>query len=604
MAEVTYLCNHQRLSSEVENPHFLLTAKDSYLLLGSPNNSNYCGFFVKQQGQRYKILSNISIGGVERIDLSQTALRQSKKEKQEFCLLDEGILMEGKGDFTLTLDCKQLYDESDKGRIYKVEVQQAMDPFASTEKLAKVSLLLVEYTKYVDDSLSQRQYTLHVGIATTLSATLLQQWRQVHYPYDERRGSSSTPWVFDLATLAGDGSVAVCYGNTKLEAQQKALKLIFTKINHVVRNKEQPTLSTHAQLAWQSLESLQTPAGIMAGLPWFFHEWSRDELTCCGGLLEAKRYTKVIQILDKWYGLVREDGSLPAIYPDEGLPSTDAPGWLGKRTLDLLQRLSAEGTLHELEQERIIRWRDQTGQLIDRCATRIRNDLLWTEANTTWMDTSFNDDGRAGCRIEIQALFLALCDCHAYLCTITRTPIAHHRQELSKRMVNAVHQRLVSNGCLLDGLHADGSADLSVRPNIFLAYYVAPKLFSKDEWKRFFEAALPQLWLSWGGLASISTSHPNFHSRGTGERNDSYHRGDSWYFVNNIAALAMYRVDAAAFRAPIQKILQASVADLLSQGICGHCSELSSAAAQEPMGCHSQAWSAATLIELAQAVRD
>jgi hypothetical protein len=596
MAKIIHHCNRQLISADAENPHFLLTNRRSdYLALGNPNHSNYDGFFVKLADGYYKILHNIApISATKSIEIESSAVRHAESGIQEFLMLEEGMLMEGTGRFVLTLDCKRLYDESDQGRIYEVEDIHPVDAYAASELLAQAHLFDVRYTKRAG-----QQYELHVAIATSMRAQQIGRWREAQYEYDLRRGTRNTPWVYDMLELSGSGTVAVAAAQTSEEARRRAVTLLMTQVRHAIRDAcaDIPALPARAQLAWRSLASLRTRTGIMAGLPWFFHEWSRDELISAGGLLAARKYDAVISILDKWYGAIRPDGTLPAIYPDQGLPSSDAPGWLGKRTRDLLLRLSDEGILHDLPQEKIASWRDATGALIDRCATRIHDGLIWSDANTTWMDTSSNDDGRAGARIEIQALFLALCDCHAYLCTITRTRVDPGRSELARNIIDGVHSRLVHDGVLLDGLHADAMPDYAVRPNIFLAQYIAPKLFSDDEWKRFFAAGLPKLWLEWGGLASIDKAGQNFHDRYTGEDVASYHRGDSWFFINNIAAMAMHSVDSAGFRHEVRSIIDTSMRDLLSQGFAGHCSEVSSAGQQEACGCHAQAWSASTLLE-------
>ena len=80
--------------------------------------------------------------------------------------------------------------------------------------------------------------------------------------------------------------------------------------------------------------------------------------------------------------------------------------------------------------------------------------------------------------------------------------------------------------------------------------------------------------------------------------NRSYHRGDSWYWMNAAAAIAMRRLDPVRYQEQIALITKACVDDLLFQGAVGHCSELSSAAEQAWGGCFSQAWSAALLYEL------
>jgi len=96
------------------------------------------------------------------------------------------------------------------------------------------------------------------------------------------------------------------------------------------------------------------------------------------------------------------------MYPDEGLASADAPGWLAKRTIDILKTPALETM-----REHLPRWRDALHTMIARL--RVHNNLVWNDENETWMDTAWNDDGRAGARIEIQALAISMCDAHALL---------------------------------------------------------------------------------------------------------------------------------------------------------------------------------------------
>lgn len=588
MVNVTYV--ESQKSVEVNNPHTLLTnRKGEYVSFGIDNNSNYDGMFFLLHGNMFKALANISpLFTVEDLEIGLGVKRSTKKYFQQMTLTDEGLVVECDGKFLLTADCKKLYDESDQGRVYKINFDESGD----------IRLVNVHYSKYKDGSLSSLDYEIHICIATTLRTTVKGDWKKVQYSYDDRRGTKSTPWVYDVVTLEGEGVITVATAETMQDAKDRALDLFKNRkkmVQLTALERMPPTVPVQAQRVWHAFDALMTRNGIIAGLPWFFQYWSRDELTASGGLLFAKRYAQMIKIVDKWYGLVQHDGTLPAIYPSHGLASSDAPGWLGKRTLDLLMKLSDENLLHQIPRETIEHWRDASGSMIEKCATRIRDGLVWSEANTTWMDTSFADDGRAGARIEIQALFLALCEAHAYLCTITKTQNKH--LGLQKAVQQGVH-KLVQNGVLLDGLHADGRPDFTVRPNIFIAAYVAPKLFSKKEWKSFIDAILPRLWLSWGGLSSIATNDQNFHGTYTGESVASYHRGDSWYFVNNIAAIVMCTVDKQVYHDKIQAITNASIRDMLELGYLGHCSELSSANVQEPVGCFSQAWSASTLLEL------
>jgi hypothetical protein len=600
MADIQHSCNRANIPAQSENPQFLLTNRHGdYLALGAPNTSNYNGLFMRRDDAYYKVvfdvapsrpLRNITIFG-------DAVLRGYDGMTQECVLLDRGMLLTCDGEFTVTLDCKRLYDESDQGRAYDISLQDAEG----------VRIVMVSYTKFSDAGLSNKQYTLHAAFATDLVVRLLQEWRQVYYTYDIRRGTANTPWVHDAFGVSGKGTLAAVVAPSQDEACRKALEILgrkdaFLREHHAAYAATTPTLPTQQQLAWRALDALRTHTGIMAGLPWFFQEWSRDELIACGGLLAIREYGEVVRILDKWYSVVRSDGTLPAMYPDKGITSSDASGWLGKRTRDLLVLLADHNKTSLLPPGTAARWRDATARILDGWRSRMRDGLVWNGKNTTWMDTSHDDDGRAGARIEIQALLLALFDAHAHLCTMTRAVVDPARATMAREVLDAVHRRLYVGGRLLDGLHEDGSPDTTVRPNVFIAWYVAPRLFSQSEWHGIFATTLPQLWLPWGGVSSIDTADRNHHPYYTGENVASYHRGDSWYFVNNMAAMALHTIDPEGYKTHVDAIVRASVHDLLALGFAGHTSEISSAAAQEAAGCYAQAWSASTLLELLQRI--
>ncbi len=104
--------------------------------------------------------------------------------------------------------------------------------------------------------------------------------------------------------------------------------------------------------------------------------------------------------------------------------------------------------------------------------------------------------------------------------------------------------------------------------------------------------------MPWGGLATLPPDHKLYQANHTGQDDRSYHRGDSWYFVNNIAAIVLEDIDFIKYKPIIKKIQLASVNDILQDGYMGAASEISSASVQEAKGCLAQAWSAATFVEL------
>ena len=604
MVAVTYRAGDTGRTVDVVQPRFLLGDKNGgYLALGSPVQSNYDGWkVVGPDGARWKILADLaSTSPITSITLDGDCVnRVCGSASHEIAVSSRGVRMRGEGSFLITLDCKREYDESDQGRIYTV-TPGAQDSItrSSTKTVGNMRSLSITYTKYRDARIAPENvaYRMHLCVVSTFLLEPRSSWRQMRYPYDERRGTHSTPWVFDLALASGHGDLAIAMGSDPRDAQHKAVDLLLRPERPVAQ--EFPALLAHAplgaRLAWRSLVTLGAPRLVRAGYPWFASRWSRDELICCGALLAAGEITSVERILDTWYRAIRPDGSLPAIYPDAGLRSEDAPGWLGRRTLDVLT------TEHMIDAATLTRWRDGAERLIS--GLTVRDGLVWTGPNETWMDTAGNDDGRSGARIEIQALALALADAHARLCERTGVPIPERTRMLLVGIAAAVPLRFLHDGVLIDGLLVDGSADAAVRPNAFLAWYAYPSLVENEVWKRTFWRSLASLWVPWGAIATLAPADSRFRGRDTGENTAAYHRGDTWYFLNAIAAMGLRSVDADGSKVPVSRLLSALEYDLLQQGYLGHISEISSADTQEAMGCHAQAWSVACYLEALMASR-
>ncbi len=620
MARVLHICAGSAREASARNPRTLLTssrdgALAAYLSLGAPNWSSYDGLFVRDGNETLvKVLANLLPDPLlepTRVTLDGTSvLREFGASRQRLFLEPDGMLArcEGGGQrLLLTLDCKRLHDESDEGRIYALDVRDAHDADAGAQALAKVSIVDILYTKHRDGTISDSNaaYRVRACVATTMDVSPVGRWRALDYAYDRRRGTRATPWAYDALSLRGEGHVAIAVGEDAKAARRRAMELLLGREGIASREERVPHgLSPVQALAWRSLHALMADPGILAGLPWFARRWSRDELSSCGARLAVREHERVIAILDAWYGAVREDGTLPAILPNEGLASADALGWLGKRTAQLLARPApGSGPRVRLPRETLLRWLAAADRIVAGLRSRMRDGLVRNGRNETWMDTAGgDDDGRAGARIEIQALAIAACDGHdALRAAAGKAPDAQARA-LRGTIAAAVRSRLVREGVLLDGIAQDGTPDGEVRPNLFLAWYASPSLFSAPEWERFFAHALSRLWLDWGGLSTVPRESARFHASDTGEDSSAYHRGDSWYFVNNIAAMALAATHAQRFGTHISLIARASARDLLAQGYVGHASEISSAAAQEAMGCHAQAWSASTLLELLGAI--
>jgi glycogen debranching enzyme len=275
--------------------------------------------------------------------------------------------------------------------------------------------------------------------------------------------------------------------------------------------------------------------------------------------------------------LLEKDGKLPVYrgFVNEKQPmskSIDAPLWFFKRIKDLRQHFN-QADLKRIKQ--ILKQ-----YLLN---LPLKDSLLYTESSETWMDTI----NRSGHRLEIQVLLLNAYD---LMFKLSRDSSDKGLRDRFKETVKKIFWQ--------DGILIDEVGDFTVRPNIFLAYYIYPELLTKQEWRICFQNALEKLWLSWGGLASIAKDDVRFQSEHTGENNLSYHSGDSWFYLNNIAAICLYQVDKKRFADYIRKIIAASTTDILEDGILGAASELSDADKLSARGCLNQAWSNASYLEM------
>ena len=204
----------------------------------------------------------------------------------------------------------------------------------------------------------------------------------------------------------------------------------------------------------------------------------------------------------------------------------------------------------------------------------------------TWMDTEFENDSRSGIRLEIQALRLSM---YKLMFEIT--------QNQKYKVFENILKMKVKDKFWNEKILADGLNDFTIRPNIFIAAYAYPELLTYKEWEACFENALKKLWLDWGGLSTIDKNNPLFTEASTGEDTKSYHRGDSWFWINNMGALTLNRINKNKFKKQIQKIISASTEEILWKGCIGCHAELSSAKELQSKGCFNQAWSNAMFIE-------
>ena len=157
---------------------------------------------------------------------------------------------------------------------------------------------------------------------------------------------------------------------------------------------------------------------------------------------------------------------------------------------------------------------------------------------------------RQGILIENQAYYGKILD---ILFLLTNDDVYEFKKS---RLIRAVRAKL-------DGAYVlDREGFLEIRPNYFIASFLAPELFTRDEWMKAFDVSLKnnKLWLDWGGFVTLGKSDPNYNAE-----KDS----GSWFFINNMAGLSVYRMDNGKYADKVQKILDASAKNILWQKYSG-----------------------------------
>ncbi|MDO8480518.1 MAG: amylo-alpha-1,6-glucosidase [Nanoarchaeota archaeon] len=594
---------------------FLSNKKGAFCCFGIP--SRYQGWFAPVGGRLVKILDEIALHP------EPTALRNEEgaviRERGPF--LEEWHLPEGMEgaacmlsspqQMQLLFDVKAPYDSRVWGRFYSVRREGKH--------------VLLEFTKKTDSredsSSGEEEFSLCVAISAGAGTEeLASEWVERGYAFDEERNSPPVSrYVFHAMTLFTD-TVFFGAGITSRKAieacekTERALRSLTLKSAPKRTAAKPQTLSSffhvsesgalaarRASLALSGLlhdsyDSRSSRASrslnkssLYAGLPWFFQEWSRDTLVSVGALILEKRYDLAKELLMRYVRALQPDGTL--LSKEGGLVSADAFGWLSLRLDKLFSSLEKKNLLSRFFKKREL---EEITERLEKAASGLfqrhtRNHLAVCEGRETWL-VSIESGGAC---IELQAQRLQLYD---FLFRLTKKKIYADLQEKLRVRVRTA---------FWDGAHLkDGSDDATARPNVFIAAYTYPALLSAKEWERCFDALLPKLWLSWGGLSTIDASDSRFHAAHTGENPESYHNGDSWYWLNNLAALVLFRLNPEKYKLYWNALFDASVRDILWQGFSGAHSELSSAAEQKAGGCLNQAWSDALFLELAYALAD
>ncbi len=587
---------------------FLLSnKKGDYLSLGSDsrhNKSYFQGLFFFKDWTMFKTVENIYLDEDfdQLINNFSNVQRKKNAQTESFWMTGSSMIYEVdsyEGYVNIDLDCRFIYDFDDHGRIYDIYEEDGC--------------IIVEYTKFEDDTLSGQAYKVFLAIKGVDKFEKVARWVQKQYTFDLARGTRSEFYVYNALRIPIKGALSLVFSfsEDKKGAIEKAkmsfenayyLKRALINYHSTLLNKE--TLMFNS--AVNALDSLIVSffekgskyVGIFAGLPWFFQFWSRDELISLRAIILEEKFDLVKKILFRYLNSILPDGRIPNRYPSSQLGSADGIGWLVKRLDDLIKLLEQKKVLDNyFSKEDLLFVQEKLSLSLNRLHENYaKENMVFNKAQETWMDTPFGGDTRQGFSIEIQALQLVFYRFMKKLCNMTKHDAAERYAEMEKNLRKTVKATFFKNDVLED-CHKQ-ELDIKIRSNMFLAYYIYPELLSKKEWKLSFDKGIKALWLDWGGLSTIDKSHHLFCSDYISNNDQSYHRGDSWFWVNHLAAISMLMLDRDRYGKYAEKIRDATIHEMMFSGEIACLSELSSASKLRSKGCFNQAWSAATFIEL------
>jgi glycogen debranching enzyme len=558
--KISYFSTVQKkIEKEVDTASFLLSNKlGDYLWMSDNVKSRYEGWFCRLDEKMYRFIETIEIedgGDVLAIENFFNHIERKRSNVEEIFYLSESShsfvyeLSESKN-IRIFFDVRESYS-SLPGKDYKVTKEK--------------DFFIIKFDPHLYFAIKAEE------------GNDIQEKIQRHYLYDESRNSPPfTRDVYKGLLLSGKRFV-FAVANNKRDVQRE-LKKIHLK-NNSKEKKDIDFLSTR-----NALDSLLVlnEKGSYAGLPWFFHFWQRDEAISLKSIIDIdKNIGKEIFFRLLKNGLRKGPG---------GVRNIDTIGWLTKRVEDVLPLVNVA------EKEKIKR--EIKKYLEEFLWAFTEEGLFINQPYETWMDSLKRD----GARIELQAMKLNM---YKTLRELSRKKSEKDfYKKLELEMKNKVKKIFFDGFNLYDGYYPrEKRLEKIIRPNIFIAAYIYPELLSKKEWIKCFSNALEKLWLPWGGISTLDKNDENFCNWHTGENSRSYHQGDSWFYLNNIAALVLYRLDKKKFKKFIKKVLEASREEILFMGAIGCHGEVSSALELRSEGCSNQAWSNALYLEAKKEIK-
>jgi hypothetical protein len=529
------------LEGESNSDIVFLKNGDLWFFLSQKKKSRYFGGFIFCYPQALRFLDDIDFKDeIYEINiLSPSEVIIYLKNNPVYLNLTRDsleITFSSYQELKLTFDIKAIFDNDPFKRKIKIE------------KISSVSFLIEEFF--------EGQGFIKLLIEADSPLNFQEVWKEKFFDFDYQRHSPPFNWyVFDGI-----------YGKVR----EMKIKIVFPAVNKTTRiNADEitridadsirenqrsvypyksPLNTLLIDFLLSRLNSLILDNYLSAGFSWFYEKWYRDELLSI--FLIQPLWKNFFEQRIKFY-----------LYNLENVWDKNKPdGSLAVDTFLLF--------LLNLPQDLFLVHFNLLENYLQKWQEEFNLDNL--PPYSTWMDTLERKNA-----LEIDVFYLKALRRFAKV-NKKYVPLANN---LKERIIKKIKENPV---------------DI----NLIFAFLFLEDIFTLNEWKSFFEKLLKENYLSWGGLATLPLNNPKFLDEDDGEKAKAYHQGDSWYFLNNLLAYSLSKIDFQKFKNFIQKIIESSFLDLFFDGALGWSSEISSAKERKSEGSLVQTWSIASLVFL------
>ncbi|NQZ85009.1 MAG: hypothetical protein HRU03_04795 [Nanoarchaeales archaeon] len=488
----------------------------------------------------------------------------------------------------LELDCRELNDYDTENRHYKI--------------YDKDSYTIIKYNKNINKKSNdtKKEYEIYIAIDKSYcDIEIIDKWVEKEYNYSKSRNpNDENLFIFQSVKIKPNSSkkILISSGFSEDEVIENIKKTIerkkdkYFKWTDLLENKD---INLAYNFSQNSYKTFKLKKGRKAGFFWFNQVWTRDELASLNADINNKKYQRVKDLVFKYINLIEECGLIKRIQEKGALKSPDGLFWLGKRLHDLIRVLE-----HRKQLKRFVSW-SELGEIFEKLDESftclfdthrdVKNDLLIVNQGDSWMDTI-----KINFPLDVQVQLLGFLSSLEKLSRVLNQKSEEHNYLVLENFFKQnLKNKYYKNGFLYDDIEKT-----RITSNVFLMYYFYDKLFDNVEWEAIFDNTLERLQTTWGGISSLDNKNKDFVDTYSGQNDKSYHNGDSWYWINNLTAIVLHKLNPRKYKDIIDKIIESSTKDILELGTIGYSSEISQAKSQNAQGNLAQLWSSAYYIEL------